>query len=133
MIKWYILMWYPLYNAEQDPSTLLVLSINSKWCTVNNLKFLNSMSKSFERIKNGFRQIWKNNLLQLDCNITDFFRAYHGNRAYYEDEKIRAGRKITIVPISHRIWTLELWNHSFEISLDNHDVESLFLFEESAV
>ena len=38
-----------------------------------------------------------------------------------------------IVPISHRIWALELWNHWFEISLDNDDVESLFLFEESVV
>ena len=38
-----------------------------------------------------------------------------------------------IVPISHQIWALELWNQWFENSLDNDDVESLFLFEESVV
>lgn len=61
------------------------------------------------------------------------YRAYYGNRAYYEDEKIRVDGKIMIVPISHRIWAQELWNHFCEISLDNDDVESLFSFEESVV
>ena len=61
------------------------------------------------------------------------YRAYYENPAYYEDEKIRVDGKIMIVPISHRIWAQELWNHFFEISLDNDDVESLFSFEESVV
>ena len=61
------------------------------------------------------------------------YRAYHGNRAYYEDKKIRVDEKIMIVPISHRIWSQELWNQFFEISLVNDDVESLFSFKESVV